>query len=272
MNVEEKTFEKFGYYPKDLKQQSHKYIVTRCKGCGEIREIQKRHDPGYCRKCAQSKEGCSKSNRIILTGDWHIGAGSVDFDELKYIAKRYFKGHPVILLGDLVDMGLDRGMNFSNKMQPQEQIDKVEEIAELIDVRKYCIGNHDKRIFKKTGLNPYKQIFKQKPSHTFSMDGREIYFNHGKSTAENPFLEHSKYAKWAGCDVIALGHSHVLAYLPVVRQNKINFYVRTGSFMGAEEYAVEDGYQPLIKGWAEYNTETNRIHLMRFEGQTAIEI
>jgi predicted phosphodiesterase len=212
------------------------------------------------------------SKRIILTGDWHIGAGSVDFEELTDVAKRYFKGHPVILLGDLVDMGLDKGMNFSNKMQPQDQIDKVEEIAELLDICGYCIGNHDARIFKKTGLNPYKQIFKQKPSHTFKLDGREIYFNHGRSAADHPFLEHSKYAKWAGCDVIALGHSHVLAYLPIVRYGKLNFYVRTGSFLGAEDYAVENGYQPLIKGWAEYDTKTNRIYLKMLEGKEAIDI
>lgn len=271
MNLEEETYKKFGYYPNELAAQSHKYIISKCKGCGEIREIQKRHDPGFCRKCAQSKAAPS-GKTVILTGDWHIGAGSVDFDELKEVVKRHFKGHPVILLGDLVDMGLDKGMNFSNKIQPQEQIDKVEEIAELIDVSEYCIGNHDARIFKKTGLNPYKQIFKQNPSHTFKADGREIYFNHGKSTAENPFLEHSKYAKWTGADVIALGHSHVLAYLPVVRSDKINFYVRTGSFMGAEDYAVENGYQPLIKGWAEYDTQTNRIHLKRLEGKEAIDI
>ena len=83
MNVEEETYKKFGYHSSDLAPQSHKYVISRCIGCGEIREIQKRHDPGYCRKCAQSKEARHGSNRIILTGDWHIGAGSVDFDELK---------------------------------------------------------------------------------------------------------------------------------------------------------------------------------------------
>jgi len=114
MSLEEETYQKFGYRPNELAQQSHKYIISRCTGCGEIREIQKRHAPGYCRKCAQSKEGHYASNRIILTGDWHIGAGSVNFDELKDVAKHYFKGHPVILLGDLVDIGLDKGMNFSN--------------------------------------------------------------------------------------------------------------------------------------------------------------
>jgi predicted phosphodiesterase len=210
--------------------------------------------------------------KVILTGDWHIGAGSTDFEVLKSVAKRYWRNHPVILMGDLVDMGLDRGMNFANKMQPQEQIDKVEEIAELLNVKEYCIGNHDVRIFQKTGLNPYKQIFKQKPSHEFERDGRLIYFNHGKSVAQNPFGEHLNYAKWAHADVIALGHSHVLGYLPVIRGGKLGFYVRTGSFMGAEDYAVENGYQPLINGWAEYDTKANRIQLKMLIGKEAMNV
>lgn len=271
MDVIEETFRKYGYHSSDLKSGSHKYIITQCEGCGEIRDTQKRHEDTLCRKCSQTAQKPSKKT-VILTGDWHIGAGSVDFDELKYVAKRYWKGHPVILLGDLVDMGIDRGMEFSNKMQPQEQMDKLEEMEGLIDTRGYCIGNHDVRIFKKTGLNPYKQIFKQNPSHEFEMDGRIIYFNHGKSVAQNPYGEHLNYAKWAIGDVIALGHSHVLGYLPVMRYNKLNFYVRTGSFLGAEDYAVENGYQPLIKGWAEYDTKTNRIYLKMLQGKEAIDI
>jgi predicted phosphodiesterase len=198
---------------------------------------------------------------ILLIGDTHIGAASVDTDRIKQLAKKYWRGKPVFLMGDLIDMGLDKGMNFANKINPQDQIDLVEEIFKPLDVRGYCIGNHSVRIFKKVGLNPYKQIFDQQPKNSLTYGGRLIYVNHGKSAADNPFLEHSKYAKWAAGDVIALGHSHVLARMTVLRDGKMTHYVRTGGFLNGEDYAVQAGFAPLLNGWAEYDTDKNFVYL-----------
>ena len=54
MILEEETYEKFGYYPSDLKPKSHKKILAACDGCGKVREIY--HFSSYhshCKRCAQ---------------------------------------------------------------------------------------------------------------------------------------------------------------------------------------------------------------------------
>ena len=205
---------------------------------------------------------------LILAGDFHLGAASVNVDRIKTLVKKYFRGHPVFLMGDLIDCGIDRGMQFANKIKPQEQIDLVEEIFKPLDVRGYCIGNHSVRIFKAVGLNPYKQIFSQKPKNELRLNGRVIYANHGKSAAENNFLEHTKYAKWVKADLIALGHSHFLGKITVLRDGKLTHYVRTGGFLNGEDYATQAGYAPLLNGWAEYDLLNNIVHLKAlYEGE-----
>ena len=210
--------------------------------------------------------------RVILSGDWHVGAGTVDVSEVKSIVRHYFRGHPVVLLGDFGNIGIDRGMEFADKLKPQEQIDRLYEITANLDVRAWCIGNHDVRIFKKVGLNPFIRMFGKKPTNDVDIGGRHIFFNHGKSAAENTFLEHSKYARWVKGDVIALGHSHTLARMIVLRNKRITHYVRTGSFLGNEKYAVEAGYCPQMKGWAEYDTEENIIYLKAIYNGEVIDI
>ncbi|MFV9677713.1 MAG: NUMOD3 domain-containing DNA-binding protein [Methanosarcinales archaeon] len=62
---EEATFEQFGYYSRDLKQQSHKRVVAVCDGCGKIRELRKGDYSPWCKPCARkgiprTEETCKK--------------------------------------------------------------------------------------------------------------------------------------------------------------------------------------------------------------------
>ena len=52
MILEKETFEKFGYYPGDLKSKSQKRIIVQCDDCGEIREIGAHQYRPFCRSCA----------------------------------------------------------------------------------------------------------------------------------------------------------------------------------------------------------------------------
>jgi len=52
MILEEKTFKKFGYFPKELKQKSAKRILAKCDKCGKIREICKYEYRCLCKSCA----------------------------------------------------------------------------------------------------------------------------------------------------------------------------------------------------------------------------
>lgn len=52
MILEEETFKKFGYYPRDLKPKSHKTLLAKCDECGNIRELKKANYYDLCYKCA----------------------------------------------------------------------------------------------------------------------------------------------------------------------------------------------------------------------------
>ena len=53
MILEKETYEKFGYYPSDLKPKSGKRILAACEDCGKIRELRKYHYSDFCRSCMQ---------------------------------------------------------------------------------------------------------------------------------------------------------------------------------------------------------------------------
>lgn len=214
---------------------------------------------GYAEE--RSKKAGLNVTTLLLISDVHMGASTVDIDFIKALSKRYWTKKPIVLLGDLCDLGLDRGMEWDQKYGPQRQIDFVEEIFKPLDVRAFCSANHENRIYEKVGLTPYIGIFGMKPSNTFSLNGRDIYFNHGKSAAENYFLEFQKYTKWCDTDLIALGHSHDLARITFMRGKKIQHLVRTGSFLGRPKYVADGGFAPKICGWAEYDTIRNKVNL-----------
>ena len=51
--LEKETYEKFGYYPSDLKPKSCKKILAACEDCGKIRESRKDDYAPLCKSCAQ---------------------------------------------------------------------------------------------------------------------------------------------------------------------------------------------------------------------------
>ena len=200
--------------------------------------------------------------RCILTSDWHIGADTTNVDQLKAVVKKYWKDTPVILLGDLIDIGLTKGMEFHQKYHPQEQMNLVEEITKLLNVKAYCLGNHSLRIYERTGLNPYETLFHMKPTNYYHIGSKLIYFNHGKSSAKNIFLEHGHLMEWVRADVLALGHNHALAKQTVVTgDGKQVHLVRTGAFLGRANYAKRASLAPHLKGWVTYDSEIHTIRL-----------
>jgi len=52
MILEEETFKKFGYYPRDLKPQSRRRILASCNDCGKVREIYQHAYHPLCGSCA----------------------------------------------------------------------------------------------------------------------------------------------------------------------------------------------------------------------------
>jgi predicted phosphodiesterase len=192
-------------------------------------------------------------NKTIITGDWHIGAGTVDVEEILTVKKKYWRGKTVILMGDLMDAGMDRGMQFDNKLNPDTQIEEVKEVLEGLDVRTALIGNHEYRFFRNAGINIYK-VLGYSQAHELSIDGCSFYVSHGKSAARNPLTEFTKFFEFVDTDIIALGHNHRLLAVNMIRSGRRVVLCRTGSFIGYATYALENGYSDTIKGWVEVDT------------------
>jgi predicted phosphodiesterase len=193
-------------------------------------------------------------SKVILTGDWHIGAETVDVGEILAIKKKYWMNKPVICTGDLVDAGIDRGMQFDNNMNPTQQIEEVKSVLKDLDVRTALIGNHEVRFFEKAGINIYK-LMGYPQLHDLTIDGCSFYVSHGKSAARNPLTEFTKFFEYVDADIIALGHNHRLFAVNMIRAGRRVVLLRTGSFIGYAMYAIENGYAKTIKGWIEVDTK-----------------
>ena len=63
MILEEETYEKFGYYPSELKPHSGKKILAACDGCSKVRILSNHDYRALCKPCAQKGRICSEETR-----------------------------------------------------------------------------------------------------------------------------------------------------------------------------------------------------------------
>jgi len=183
------------------------------------------------------------------------------------LACNEWRDKPVLLLGDLIDAGLDKGMNFENKLVPGDQIMELKRITDMLDVRAWVMGNHEDRIFKKIGMNPY-ETFLGKPKTHITIDYVKFFLFHGRSAAHDIFKEHEKLMLYASADCICLGHDHQLAKKDVMRDGSRITLLRTGSFVVHPSYAQKMGFPPSIPGYCEYDTNQMmaRLYIVSKEG------
>ena len=201
--------------------------------------------------------------KVVITGDWHIGSRSSIFLKNKKLLQERWDGKLLILIGDLIDCGIDRGMQFDNNENTQDQINEVEDFLMDFKVLGYVTGNHEERIFIKTGIRLYESMLHMEPSNEIDLGGKHFYISHGISAAQNTFLEHDKFLRYIPeSDVLALGHSHELAKRSVLRGGKLMYIVRTGSFLVGARYANNAGMAPKVPGWCEYDTVRSHLELL----------
>ena len=94
MILEEETYEKFEYYPSDLKPQSNKKVLAMCDECGKVRAIPRELYRFLCYPCARKKQSgedspnwkggkikriCKYCKRIFEVGAGKIKAGGGKF-------------------------------------------------------------------------------------------------------------------------------------------------------------------------------------------------
>ena len=206
--------------------------------------------------------------KVIITGDWHLGLeGALDSQIIYNLACNEWKGKPVLLVGDMIDAALDKGMNFENKFTPGDQVMELKRITDMLDIRAWILGNHEDRIFKKVGMNPY-ETFLGKPRNQITIDYVKFFLFHGRTAAHDIFKEHDKLMLYASADVYCIGHNHQLAKKDVIRDGARITLLRTGSFVDHPSYAVKMGFPPAMPGFVEYDTVKMmaRLYLVSKEG------
>ena len=194
-------------------------------------------------------------SKVIIFGDVHLGSPGCDEEEVFRIKERYWLEKPCISMGDQCDFGLDRGMQFDQKYNPQTQIELVKKLLKDLDLRAYVLGNHCNRLNKAVGLNYMKIITGKEPQHYLEIDNCSFYLTHGKSAAKNPLTEFTKLFEFVDADIMAIGHNHDLGVWNKMRGGKRCVLCRTGSFLEGATYSIDAAYPPKIRGWIEVDTK-----------------
>ena len=206
---------------------------------------------------------------IILTGDWHIQTED-DKDRINSILPSTV---PMILMGDLIDSGIDKGMQW-NQENVTTQIEYLQEILSKRRVLGYILGNHEARIERITGLNPYYS-FLGKPQSEYNIKYgnefiskeygipfklfRKIVVEHGTRVVQNPLAQLREFAKiHPEADVLALGHDHTVGFWRDGNQ----WLVRTGHLQEYPEYARRAILPKKVLGYIKYSLKNNKLEVV----------
>ena len=200
---------------------------------------------------------------IILTGDWHTAVE----EDMHRIDQILPKTTPLILMGDLIDSGINRGMQW-NEDNVTRQIEYLQEILSKRRVLGYVLGNHEKRIVRLTGLNPYYSFLGKPKSEYYILyknhilQGnlyRKIVVEHGTRVIQNPLTQLRTFAQiHPDANVLALGHDHTVGFW---REGK-QWLVRTGHLQEYPEYAREAILPKKVMGYIKYSIKNNKLEVI----------
>ena len=196
---------------------------------------------------------------IVFIGDIHIGTK----DDAKFVSAWMHKRiHPktddIILMGDMIDAGLDRGMGWEQE-STNNQLLHLKKLLEPYKVIGYIRGNHEMRITVKTGLNPYQAIFGNETDE-YERGGHKIAIAHGKSGAQNQALELMRLSEvHPDADVVASGHTHALG-IYALPHGVIG--LKTGHLQRYPDYAKRAVMIPKPMGCIRFYPDTFKFELV----------
>ena len=201
---------------------------------------------------------------IILTGDWHTETE----EDMHRIDQTLAKTTPLILTGDLIDAGIDRGMQW-NQDNVTRQIEYLQEILSKRRVLGYVLGNHENRIVRLTGLNPYYSFLGKPKSEYYipykyskdqvGLSHRKIVVEHGTRVIQNPLAQLRTFAQiHPDADVLALGHDHTVGFW---REGK-QWLVRTGHLQEYPEYARKAILPKKVMGYIKYSIKNDKLEVI----------
>lgn len=195
---------------------------------------------------------------VVLSGDWHIASKDDASFVSKWLKDHLKKDDELILMGDLVDSGISRGMGWDQE-SVNEQLIYLKKILERYTVLGYVLGNHERRIFIKTGLNPYQMLLGDEKTF-YPEQNLTIAIEHGKSGAQNPVFELLRLAQvYPDADVVALGHNHELG-IYMLPHRVIG--LRTGTLQRYPDYARRFVMIPKVLGCIRYKPNTNEFNMI----------
>jgi len=226
---------------------------------------------------------------LIGFGDFHFGAVECNLDAIEKQIK-WIKDTPqarVILMGDLLNCGTKLSIGggaFDDKFNPQEQLEKLEELLLPIKNKIYGIhmGNHEQRIWNETGINVSKILAKilgvkylGYSAHTLiNVKGinYRIFSTHGASNASLPYTKIKNcldLVSFIDADVYMMGHVHALQVQTqdVKRINLKNktidndkkYFVLTGHYLNYENsYAEMKNMRPSKQGCVKIRLDSER--------------
>ena len=197
---------------------------------------------------------------IVLTGDWHISnKDDADFVS-KWLRKHVSrKTDALILMGDLVDSGLSRGMGWDQE-SVNKQLIYLKKLLEPYEVLGYVLGNHERRIHVHTGLNPYQMLLGDETDEYQVTPDVKIAIEHGKSAAQNQKIELERLAQiHPDADVVALGHTHDLGIYMLPHRT---IGLRTGSLQRYPDYARRSIMIQKTLGCIRYYPRTNEFQMV----------
>lgn len=201
---------------------------------------------------------------VNLTGDWHI---KDEGDKIR-INKTLPKTTPLILMGDLIDCGLNRGMQW-NQDNLTDQVTYLQEVLKPRRVLGYVLGNHEARVVRETGLNPYKSFLGEPTTNYYFKNAkamgavREVVIEHGTKSVQNPLTQLKTFgAIHPAAQVVALGHDHTLGFF----RDGSQWLVRTGSLQTYPEYARKMLLPPKPMGYIRYDPKNDVPEVILVEG------
>lgn len=214
-----------------------------------------------------------KNTHLMFMSDLHMGAKAFNkelfeqFINLGDAMNAYF-----VLGGDLWELA------FPSRHENAPLEEDLDAHEQYLLAQKYFLprkdrvlfstrGNHDARVWKKTGFDVARK-FASDLGCFYNVNGGYFKINvgtqtytisifHGFSASTDPFRElQNRLATYDESDVMVMGNNHFLGMKPVVKKRIVDgvearhnvFLVRSGAFLSEPEYSREAQYAPTYEG------------------------
>ena len=213
MILEEETYEKFGYYPNELKPQSHKRVLAACDGCEKIREIYQFSYHSLCNRCANKAE---KSYMYGRSGENTPRFGQHHLEGTKQKIRNAQKGKKSAWFGkhhseetkkkmgeNHADRKGEKNPMFGKKGEKAPNFDKHPSEETRKKLREATKGENNPRWRGGISFEPYCQKFNNKFKEYIREKFGRICFLCNKTEEQNRrrlAVHHVNYNKSCGCD------------------------------------------------------------------------